>query len=228
GTARIHYVGDVTFAESDAVDDFGGADAVRNGQRIIRARIGNIRIVFIPEGCGQLRIGLPLPAIERPCLVIGVALAHAFEYLRGEFTRVQKPFQRMPLRPQGLSDLPGVELCRLALLYRLEIDLRPGIRGEIVELPPRGNLDHLVVLLQSADQVVLMPTREYDKLLAVVVQAEVCNGGVPLPAGFPDNGRITLLRILIQVVDYQDVDGIARKTAATADTQQTTPVADDF
>src|SRR5699024_653623 len=86
----------------------------------------------------------------------------------------------------------------------------------------------LVVLLQSADQVVLMPTREYDKLLAVVVQAEVCNGGVPLPAGFPDNGRITLLRILIQVVDYQDVDGIARKTAATADTQQTTPVADDF
>lgn len=79
-----------------------------------------------------------------------------------------------------------------------------------------------------ADQVVLVPAREDEQFLRVVVQPGFDDGVVPVPRVVADERRVGLLRIFVQVVQDEYVDRPAGQRSVAADAQQPASGADQF
>lgn len=73
-----------------------------------------------------------------------------------------------------------------------------------------------------------MPAGEDNQLARGVVHAGADHRGVPLPAVGADEGRVGLDGILVEVVEDEAVDAVARERALAPDREQTAAAADDF
>jgi len=133
----------------------------------------------------------------------------------------------VPGRPERLALSARVGARGRALFDRLEIESEP--RGR----PGRSLPDFVYVRYglpggDPADQVVLVPAREDEQFLRVVVQPGFDDGVVPVPRVVADERRVGLLRIFVQVVQDEYVDRPAGQRSVAADAQQPASGADQF
>ena len=96
------------------------------------------------------------------------------------------------------------------------------------ELRPAGQLHDRLARHDGADEVLFVPTREDDQFARGVVHARTHHRGVPLPAVGADERRIGLQGILVEVVEDEAVDAVARQRALAPHREQTAPAADDL
>ena len=157
-----------------------------------------------------------------------MALIHGFE-LQG----IEPPFgleQRhaVLLFPQCCALRPRIDLRRRRALDGLEIQVQPRVGSQRVELRPVAQLRDRFARREGADKVLLVPAREDDQFARSVMHARTHHRGIPLPTVGTDQRRIGLQGILVEVVEDEAIDPVARKRTFAADRKQSAPATDDL
>ncbi len=134
----------------------------------------------------------------------------------------------MLLLPQRRTGGPGVDLRGRRRLEGLEVEVQPHVGRRRVELLPRPQLDHPLTPQQPADQVLVVPARENDQFARAVVHARAHDRRIPLPAILAYDGRVGLHRVLVEVVEDEAIDPVARERTLAPDGEQPAPAADDL
>ena len=211
------------------MDRPGGVDRIAERTEVVVARIGRVDIAAPAHDLLRQRPVLREPrTVEQPLARSRMPLVHALEPQRVEPPLLGQQRGAVALLPQRLARAPRIDLGGGSGLERLEVQMQPRIGGQRVELRPLGRLDDPLALPERADQILLVPAREDDQFARQVVHARPHDRRIPLPAVFAHERRIGLHRILVEVVENEAVDAVARERTLAPDRQQPAPRSDDL
>lgn len=149
-----------------------------------------------------------------------MSLIHALETEWVEFHPFGEQPGTMTFPPQRFSLGPRVYLGRRRTFDGFEIQQQPTVPVFPFDLVPRLQLRHLLFGDQPAYKVLLMPPGKYDKFARSVVHPRPYHRSVPLPTVLPNQRRVGLHGILIQVVQNEYIHPVSRQGTFPADRKE--------
>lgn len=207
------------------VPDFirGLINVVTRGEQEVISLVGDIDIAPASDISPVVLLLHPSleGLIEATFRTAWVSLIQALKTYGVEGFLSEKAVKGVASRPQGFPFLAGVYLRRCPRLDGFEVHKHPRPFGDIIEVAPVLRLDDLLRLDNLSYNILGMPTSEDDEFLRLVMQTGSGDFRVPIPRGLTDERGVRFLRILVEVIQDENIHGLGgQRAAATHDPQR--------